>query len=125
MVQRRGGAGLLFEAREAVSIVGDPGRQNLDRDLASELRVPGLPDLSHASGAERREDFVRTQAASGCERQAGIRIYPLMGVRSLDKLLGCNSSAEAKWMSPRCQKTTISTEKATSEGVELALPVGA
>src|SRR5437762_6014087 len=125
MVQRGGGAGLLFEAREAVAIVGDPGRQDLDRDLASELRVPGLPDLSHASGAERREDFVRAQAASGYERQAGIRIYPRMGDRLLDKFPGRDSSAQVKWMSPLCQKTTIGTDRATSEGVEAALPGGA
>ena len=76
MIERGGRAGLLLEAREPVPILGNFSRQDLDRDFPSKPGVPGLPDLPHASGAKRRENFVRTEAASGCHGQAGMRIQP-------------------------------------------------
>ena len=36
-------------------------RQDLDRDGAIQPRVLRLVDLSHSSGAERREDLVGTE----------------------------------------------------------------
>jgi hypothetical protein len=42
-------------------------RQDFDRHRAFQPSVPRLPDLSHASGAQRREDFVRSEARPGEE----------------------------------------------------------
>ena len=58
MVERRGRARLLLEARAAVRIRRHRRRQHLDRDLAPELRVPRAVDLAHPARAERREDLV-------------------------------------------------------------------
>jgi uncharacterized protein len=45
--------------------VREVGRENLDGDDSLQPRVAGAIDLSHAAGAERREDLVRAQAGSG------------------------------------------------------------
>ncbi len=39
--------------------------QDLDRDLALEVRVRGAIDLAHPARAERRDDFVGAQASTG------------------------------------------------------------
>ncbi len=58
MVQRRGRAGFLLEARQPLGIRRELLRQDLDRDLAAEPRVAGQPDLAHAAGAELLLDLV-------------------------------------------------------------------
>jgi hypothetical protein len=63
-----------LEAGEAIGIVGEGIRQNLDRHVAIEFRISGLVDFAHAAGAEGGEDFVRTEASAGSERQ-GVRDY--------------------------------------------------
>jgi hypothetical protein len=55
MIQRRDGAGLPLEAL----IEFGPG--SLDRDNAVEPRVAGLVHLTHAPGADGREDLVRAE----------------------------------------------------------------
>ncbi len=49
MVQDARGARFLLEAAEAVAVVGESRRQDLDRDVAGEPRVAGAVDLAHAS----------------------------------------------------------------------------
>ena len=51
MIQGRGRAGLLLEALAAIGIRRDGGGQDLDRDLAPELRVPRPVDLAHPARA--------------------------------------------------------------------------
>jgi hypothetical protein len=50
--------GWLMAALEPLWIVGHFGRQQLERDLAAELRVLGPVDHSHAALAEHASDFV-------------------------------------------------------------------
>ena len=46
-------------------------RQNLQRDVAIELRIAGAVHLAHSAGAERRHDFIRAETRAGGERQTG------------------------------------------------------
>jgi hypothetical protein len=61
MVQRRGGSRLLLEAAQALYVAGKLRGQDLQRHLAAQPRVPRPVNLSHATRAERRENFVRAQ----------------------------------------------------------------
>ena len=51
-----------LESRERRGIPGQPGGQDLDRDVAVEPRIARAIDLAHSSGAERRNDLVVTEA---------------------------------------------------------------
>jgi hypothetical protein len=64
VVQLGGGTGLLLEAGPARR-VGEPvGREDLDRHLAPEPRVPGAVDLPHPPGPEGLEDLVGAEVCS-------------------------------------------------------------
>ena len=65
MVERRRDARLALEPRQAIRIAGDAGRQDLDRDVASEARVARAIDLAHAAGPDGRHDLIRTKARTG------------------------------------------------------------
>ncbi len=52
---------------DAVGIGGERGRQDLDRNVATEPRVVRAVDLAHAAGAERRDDVVRAEPVTGGE----------------------------------------------------------
>ena len=67
MIQRGQHLGFAVEARKPLRIAGEGLWQNLDRDLALQLRVARAIDLAHATGAERGQDFVRAEARAGCE----------------------------------------------------------
>ena len=54
MVQRREDFGFALEAREALGVRGEDVGQDLDRDLAFQLRVRRAIDLAHAAGADLR-----------------------------------------------------------------------
>jgi hypothetical protein len=56
MVQTRQDLRLALESREAVGILGDIRRQDLERDLATELLIVGPPDFPHPAGAEGSAD---------------------------------------------------------------------
>ena len=58
VVEGRGGAGLALEARERVRVLGQLRGQELERDVAAELRVLGLVHDAHAPAAELRRDPV-------------------------------------------------------------------
>ena len=64
MIQRREDLRLAFEAREAIGVFRERFGKNLERDRASEFEIPGAIDLAHASGAERRDDFVRAETVA-------------------------------------------------------------
>ena len=64
MRERRDGLRLALEPRERVGIGGDGFGEDLDRDVAVELRVPRPVDLAHAARAERREDLVGAEAGT-------------------------------------------------------------
>ncbi len=56
--------------REPIGISGEGVGQDLERDVAIELRVAGPIHLSHAAFADLRGDFVDAEARAGGEGQA-------------------------------------------------------
>ena len=58
MVQRRGGARLPLEALEHRRVVLQVGGEDLDRDVAAEVRVLGLVNHAHAAEPELPDDPV-------------------------------------------------------------------
>ena len=64
MGQRRDRPRLTLEASESVGIGRHSRGQDLDRDVAVQLRVMSLEHLAHAAGADRRDDLVRTENGS-------------------------------------------------------------
>jgi hypothetical protein len=73
MIQRRNRLRLMLEA------FGELRRRNLDRDVAPQARVVRPVNLSHSTGAERREDFIRAESGSGCEAHPAKRFYSQPG----------------------------------------------
>jgi hypothetical protein len=71
MRERGDGLGLALEARERVGVGGQLRGEDLDGDVAVELRVAGAVDLAHPAGAERREDFVGPETGPGSQRHGG------------------------------------------------------
>ena len=63
MIERGEEAGFAREARPALGVSGEVGRQDLDRDVAPELAVARAIDLTHAASTERRDDRVRAELA--------------------------------------------------------------
>jgi hypothetical protein len=61
MVQRRNRAGLAFEALPGIGTVRKMGGKNLYGYNAFQAGVARPIHLSHAAGAERRLDFIRTE----------------------------------------------------------------
>ena len=68
MRERRDGAGLALEPRQASRVAGERRGQDLDRDLAPEPRVPGAVDLAHPARAERGEDLVGAEVSARGEQ---------------------------------------------------------
>jgi hypothetical protein len=58
MIERRQDPRFAREAREALGIAREHARQNLDRDVATELRIARAVDLAHPTGTEARDDPV-------------------------------------------------------------------
>ena len=67
MVQDPGGARLLLETAQALGVGGEGRRQDLDRHLAAEARVPRAVNLSHPPRSDRREDLVGTESGAGLQ----------------------------------------------------------
>ncbi len=59
MIERREDLRFPAEACEAIGIVGNGRQQDLDRDLAIQLRVAGSVDLAHPARADPRLDLIR------------------------------------------------------------------
>ncbi len=68
MVQRREDLGFALEPGESIGVVGDGREQDLDRDLATQLRVARTIDGTHAALADRRQDL------EGAEARAGVSV---------------------------------------------------
>ena len=58
MGKRRDGQSLTLEPRQGFGICSEGLRQNLDRDVSLQLRVPRLVHLPHPARAQGREDLV-------------------------------------------------------------------
>ncbi len=59
MAERRQHLRFALETGEPLGIVGERFRQDLQRDVAAKLRIPGAIHLAHAALANRGQDFVR------------------------------------------------------------------
>ena len=68
MVQARKRARFPLEARSSFFSLEELFRQDLDRHIAPELRVPCPVHLAHPARAERREDLVGAELRSSGER---------------------------------------------------------
>ena len=68
MVERREQLRLAPEAGEAFGIGSEELGQDLQRDVAAELRVARAIDLAHAAGAEQGGDPVRAEPSTGGQR---------------------------------------------------------
>src|SRR5712664_4700472 len=65
MIQRREHLRFTLKTGQTFRIAGEDLRQDLDRHVAAELRIPGTIHLPHAAGAEGRLDFVWPNPCSG------------------------------------------------------------
>ncbi len=64
MVEAGEDLGFSLEPREAIRISGEGFRQNLQGDLAVELRIGGLIDLPHAAFADEDGHVVVPEAVT-------------------------------------------------------------
>ena len=62
--ERGEGARLALEARPALGIANQAGRQHLDGDGAIETGIPGAVDLAHPPRADGARDLVRPEPHS-------------------------------------------------------------
>ena len=69
MIQRRERLRFALEAGEPLGVAGERVGQDLDRDVAIQLRVARAIDLAHAAGPKGGEDLVRAEANAGQEGQ--------------------------------------------------------
>ena len=69
VVQRGERLGFTLEAREPISVVRERLGQDLDRDVAIQLRVAGPEDLPHAAFADAGDNFVDTETGTGSKGQ--------------------------------------------------------
>ena len=65
MVQRREHPRFALEARESIGMPGERRRQNLDRDIAPELRVVRTVHFAHAARAEQRVQAIPADRLAG------------------------------------------------------------
>ena len=65
VIQRRESLGFTLEAREPISVVRERLGQDLDRDVAIQLRVAGPINLPHAPFADAGDNFVDTETGTG------------------------------------------------------------
>src|SRR5436190_10426860 len=74
MVKRGKDLGFTSESSETIRIGSEQRGQDLQRNVATELRIAGAVDLSHSTGAEERDDFVGAEASAGSQGHvAGVR----------------------------------------------------
>jgi hypothetical protein len=74
VTQLREGVSLAVEALAKLRIACERGWQNLDGDGPSETGIVRLVDLTHATGAEERKDFVWTKGGASVKRHARVPV---------------------------------------------------
>jgi hypothetical protein len=75
MGKRRHDFDFPHESRQGLRIVREALGQRFHGDVAAQPRVPRAVDLAHPSGAERRQNLVRTKAGSGNRPHSVSRLY--------------------------------------------------
>jgi hypothetical protein len=71
MVERRYCLRFALEARDTIGVGGVLDREDLDRDLAIQLRVTGSIDLAHAAGTKQPDDLMSAELRAGSEGHGG------------------------------------------------------
>jgi len=71
-----GGPRFTLETKDGVGIARCTAGQNFDRDVALQTEIACAIDLAHSAGADRRDDLVRTDASSGCQRHHYFTVNP-------------------------------------------------
>ena len=69
MIQRSKHLCFAGESRQAVGVVRERVGEDLDRDVAIQLRIAGSVNLSHPPFADRRGDLVDAETGARSERQ--------------------------------------------------------
>ena len=69
MIQRGEGLRFALEAGAAISVVRERLGQDLDRDVAIQLRVARTKHLPHTAFADLRSDLVGAESGAGCKGQ--------------------------------------------------------
>ena len=64
MAQDSGSLGFLFESAQAIGILRERRREDLDRDITPESRVLGPIDFAHPARPDGRQDLVGTEAGT-------------------------------------------------------------
>src|SRR6266404_2255263 len=130
MSQRRDRLRLECESREPIRIVLERVGHNLPRDVPIQLGVAGAIDLSHASRADEREDFVGAEARPGREGHLWVvstwpKLYGGYGPCGRDSSptgLGCWEGPSSLQPVPVARSTA--TEGPTEESTMLMPPKG-
>ena len=68
MAERRDRSGFAFEPLAELGVGREVSGKYLDRDDAIEPGVAGPVDFAHPAGAERRNDFIRTETSPRSKR---------------------------------------------------------
>src|SRR5437667_177335 len=75
MTESSKSSSLALETSQAVRITGEQGRQDLEGDIAAELRIVRGIHFAHSARAEHRSDFVRAETPAnergGCHQFIG------------------------------------------------------
>ncbi len=118
MIQRGDGSRLSLKALIEIAL------SNLDRDDPIQTGVASLPHFSHTTGAETRQDFVRSEFLAGGERHS--RIQFILADRTAIKL---TAYPEAIWFASLSRESRefrrIRREKRPSIGVNNVHNTGA
>src|SRR5882672_12276037 len=99
MVERGQHLRLALKACEAIGIERERLWDDLQRNVATELRIARAIDLAHAAGAEGGEDLIRAETASGCESH-----HYFVGTRRFSSSVQCCTTmicgGAAVWSAP-------------------------
>ncbi len=79
MVEGRRRACFLLETVQPVTISGECGGQNLDRNAAVKARIPSPVHLAHPAGAEQLDNLVRSELRAGGEGHSARHYIPKEG----------------------------------------------
>ena len=109
MVQRRQGLGFACEPSKPVRIVRKRVREDLERDIAIQLRIARAIDLSHAPFADRRGDFVYAKSGAECKGQV-VRI--IRARRSRGRYY---SRSTPQWLLMRFTRGSIAVTKCPTD----------
>ncbi len=71
MIQRRQGTRLALKARQPLLVGLNGGRQDLQRDVATEFRVVRPVDLAHSADTEDAGDPIRAEPRASRQRHVG------------------------------------------------------